>query len=380
MHLEHLWLTDFRNYAGAELHPAPDGLTVVVGANGQGKTNLLEAVGYLATLRSFRGAPGEALVRVGRAQAVVRAQVGRSGREVLIEAELHPSGRDRVQVNRQPLRRTRDLLGAFQVTVFAPDDLSVVKGGPDGRRSYLDDLLVALHPRHDATRGEVERVLRQRNALLRSAAAQGGRPPADVLVTLDVWDAKLSAAGESLVAARAGAHRGAGARHRRLLPGAGCRVGAAVGPGGGAGVPPELGRAAGGGAGRRPPARPPSGRDDRRAASRRAGAHRRWPAGPHPRVAGRAAHPRPGAAPGRPSRGHRPPGYTAGVAARRCVLRAGRRPGRGAAVPLASRTGAADHRWRVAPRRGAGGRGARRWWQGGGGEHMATVVGAPVGA
>ncbi len=204
MHLEHLWLTDFRNYAGAELHPAPDGLTVVVGANGQGKTNLLEAVGYLATLRSFRGAPGEALVRVGRAQAVVRAQVGRSGREVLIEAELHPSGRDRVQVNSQPLRRTRDLLGAFQVTVFAPDDLSVVKGGPDGRRSYLDDLLVALHPRHDATRGEVERVLRQRNALLRSAAAQGGRPPADVLVTLDVWDAKLSAAGESLVAARAG--------------------------------------------------------------------------------------------------------------------------------------------------------------------------------
>ncbi|MGH8918215.1 MAG: DNA replication/repair protein RecF, partial [Actinomycetes bacterium] len=117
---------------------------------------------------------------------------------------VHLSGRDRVQVNRQPLRRTRDLLGALQVTVFTPDDLSIVKGPPGDRRTYLDDLLLALHPRHDATQAEVDRVLKQRNALLKSAAARSGRPDPDLVSTLDVWDAKLAAAGETLVAARAG--------------------------------------------------------------------------------------------------------------------------------------------------------------------------------
>jgi DNA replication and repair protein RecF len=206
VHLDRLWLTDFRSYASAELTPAPDGLTVVLGANGQGKTNLLEAIGYLATLRSFRGVPGEALIRIGAARAVVRAETHRDGREVLIEAELVPTGRDRVQVNRQTLRRTRDLLGSFQVTVFSPDDVALVKAGPAGRRQYLDDLLVALHPRHDATQTEVDKVLRQRNALLKSVA--GTRHPAtDVLSTLDVWDEKLATAGETLVAARDGLTR-----------------------------------------------------------------------------------------------------------------------------------------------------------------------------
>jgi len=176
---------------------------VIAGENGEGKTNLLEAVGYLATLRSFRGAPGEALIRSGAAQAVVRADGAREGRRVLIEAELRPSGRDRVQVNRQALRRTRDLLGALQVTVFAPDDLRLIKGGPQERRELLDDLLVALHPRHDAARVEVERVLRQRGALLRSAAGHI-RPSEDVLTTLDVWDTKLADAGTALVRAREG--------------------------------------------------------------------------------------------------------------------------------------------------------------------------------
>ena len=129
-------------------------------------------------------------------RAVVRAEGVREARRLLVEAELHASGRDRVQVNGQPLRRSRDLLGAFCVTVFAPDDLDLVKGGPQGRREYLDDLLVALHPRHDATISEVERVLKQRNALLKSAGALGrrsGRPlPADVRHTLDVWDLKLA--------------------------------------------------------------------------------------------------------------------------------------------------------------------------------------------
>ncbi|MDP9071985.1 MAG: DNA replication/repair protein RecF [Actinomycetota bacterium] len=199
MRINRLWLTDFRNYASAELTPSPSGLTVVVGANGEGKTNLLEAAGYLATLASFRAVPAEALVRTGCHQAVVRAEAERAGRALLLEAEITASGRPRVLVNRQPLRRTRDLLGSLRVSVFSPDDLALVKGGPGERRRLLDDTLVALHPRHDGLRSEVERVLRQRNALLKQARGGSG---GDVAPTLDVWDAKLAAAGEALTAAR----------------------------------------------------------------------------------------------------------------------------------------------------------------------------------
>jgi DNA replication and repair protein RecF len=199
MRLDRLWLTDFRNYHSAELAPAPDGLTVVQGQNGEGKTNLLEAVGYLATLGSFRGAPTEALVRVGAGMAVVRAEGVREGRALLIEATIQPGGRDRVQVNRQPLRRSRDLLGSLRVSVFAPDDLSLVKGGPAERRRYLDETLVAIHPKNDSLRSDLDRVLRQRNTLLKQA---GGRLTAEVAATLDVWDTKLTEVGEAMVAAR----------------------------------------------------------------------------------------------------------------------------------------------------------------------------------
>ncbi len=213
MHLVSLELTDFRSYTDASFEPAASGITVVTGANGAGKTNLIEAVGYLATLRSLRGSPAEAMVRAGSAGgfAVVRSVIGHeeTGRRVTIDAELHAVGRDRVRVNGQPLRRTRDLLGALQVTVFSPDDLELVKGGPAGRRSYLDDLLVAVSPRRDATLGELERILKQRNALLKSAfsgGGAGGRPgrdlPEDVRFTLDVWDAKLAEVGEELARAR----------------------------------------------------------------------------------------------------------------------------------------------------------------------------------
>ena len=232
MHLDHLWLTDFRSYRETEFTPAAVGITVVTGANGEGKTNLIEAMGYLATLRSLRGSPAEAMVRDGSTAgyAVVRADGQRDGRRVLVEAELHAEGRDRVRLGGQPLRRARDLLGAFQVTVFLPDDLVLVKGGPQSRRDYLDDLLVALHPRHDATISEVDRVLKQRNALLKSASASavsGGRTARtlsdDVSVTLDVWDAKLAAAGEQLVRARTGLVRAleplVGESYRRLAVG-----------------------------------------------------------------------------------------------------------------------------------------------------------------
>jgi DNA replication and repair protein RecF len=198
--LDRLWLTDFRNYQSLELTPAP-GLTVVLGENGQGKTNLLEAIGYLALLGSFRGVVNDALVRRGCERAFVRAEGRRGERELLLELELPLTGRGRATINRQPLRRARDALGALRVTVFSPDDLALVKAGPGERRRYLDDTLVALTPRHDALRSDLERVLRQRNTLLRQAA--GRRADTELLTTLDVWDAKLAEVGEALGRARA---------------------------------------------------------------------------------------------------------------------------------------------------------------------------------
>lgn len=198
MHLRRLWLTDFRSYREADV-AFDAGLTAVLGPNGQGKTNLLEAIGYLATLGSFRGAPTEALIRAGTERAIVRAEAEREGRELLLEAELLATGRNRAQLNRQPLRRARDLLGALRVTVFSPDDLRLVKGSPGDRRGYLDNTLVALHPRHDQARTDLDRILRQRGALLKQA---GGRLTAEVELTLDVFDAKLTEAGETLARAR----------------------------------------------------------------------------------------------------------------------------------------------------------------------------------
>jgi DNA replication and repair protein RecF len=190
-----LALTDFRNYRAATLEPAA-GLTVVTGANGQGKTNLAEALAWLATLESFRGAPNDAMVRDGAHQAVVRGEVRHGdGRQVLIEGELGRTGKGRVHVNRQSLPRARDLVGALRVTVFSPDDLAIVKGGPGGRRRFLDDLLAGLYPRLHAQRGELDRILRQRGTLLRQA---GGRFTTDIESTLDVWDAKLAAVGTAV--------------------------------------------------------------------------------------------------------------------------------------------------------------------------------------
>ncbi len=199
MRLTRLWLHDFRNYTSADL-TLPPGLTVVRGSNGEGKTSLLEGISYLATLASFRGVPSEALVREGAAQAVVRGEGERQGRQLLIEVEIALHGRGRVAVNKQRLRRSSDLLDAIRVSVFAPDDLDLVKGGPSARRRYLDDALVALHPRYDALRRDLERILKQRTALLRQS---GGRLTPDIATTLDVWDAKLVTAGEALADARA---------------------------------------------------------------------------------------------------------------------------------------------------------------------------------
>jgi len=207
--VRHLWLADYRSYLAGDL-ALDSGLNAVVGDNGEGKTNIVEALAFLATLDSFRGAPTDALVRVGADRAVVRAELTHDdGRAVTIEAEIPRSGRVRVLVNKQRLERARDLLGVLRVTVFSPDDLVLVKGGPGERRRFLDDLLVSLHPRHDATRSELERVLRQRNTLLKQAS---GRLTPDIEMTLDVWDAKLCEAGEAFGRARAGLVQALGPR------------------------------------------------------------------------------------------------------------------------------------------------------------------------
>ncbi len=193
-------LVDFRNYVQASLS-LTDRITAVIGDNGQGKTNLVEAIGWMATMSSFRGAPNEALVRVGTDQAIVRAHVEHEdGRMLLIECEINRSGRNRVLVNKQRLQRSRDLLGVLRVSVFAPDDLNLIKGGPGIRRDFLDETLVALRPKYDTDLRDLDRIVRQRNVLLKQVA---GRLSADVAFTLDVWDSKLATTGEVIGTARA---------------------------------------------------------------------------------------------------------------------------------------------------------------------------------
>ncbi len=197
MKLATVWLTDFRNYEQLEIN-LDEGFTAVLGPNGAGKSNLLESLALLATLKSFRRAPTDSLVRKGADRAIVRATGIRDDREVLIELEL-AKGRTRAQVNRQPLKRTRDLLGALRVTVFGPDDLALVKEGPSVRREYIDDLIVALDPPADAVLSDLDRILKQRNALLRQMSGSGDEAS---LLTLDIWDDKLAAAGEHLTIRR----------------------------------------------------------------------------------------------------------------------------------------------------------------------------------
>jgi DNA replication and repair protein RecF len=200
MIVSRLELVDFRNYVAAAFDFQP-GTTAIVGRNGQGKTNLAEAMAYLATLDSFRGAPLDALIRVGSDTAVVRATVVHDdGREVLVELELTRNGRNRVLVNRQKLGRSRDLLGVMRVTVFSPDDLAVIKEGPAGRRRFVDDVLVALALKYDAARLELDRIVKQRNMLLKQL---GGRMGDEAALTLDVWDSKMADVGDRFGHARA---------------------------------------------------------------------------------------------------------------------------------------------------------------------------------
>jgi DNA replication and repair protein RecF len=197
----HLSLTDFRSYQHVEL-PLEPGVTALVGPNGQGKTNLVEAIGYVATLGSHRVPTDAPLVRAGAQRAVVGARVVRSGRVTTVELEITPGRANRARVNGGTPVRARDVLGIVRTVQFAPEDLALVKGDPDGRRRFLDELLVQLSPRMAGVVTDYERVLRQRSSLLKTAgqAVRGGRH-AD-LRTLDVWDAKLAEGGARLLVAR----------------------------------------------------------------------------------------------------------------------------------------------------------------------------------
>jgi len=215
VHVRHLSVTDFRSYPTADL-PLGPGVTTLVGLNGQGKTNLVEAIGYLASLSSHRVATDAPLVRSGATSAVIRGVVDRAGRETTIELELTPGRANRARLNRSPVPRPREVLGALRTVLFAPEDLALVKGDPSGRRVFLDDLLVQRQPRWAGVRSDYDKVVKQRNALLRSAApvlrrgARRSRHPdepvadarASALHTLDVWNTQLSQVGAQLLYAR----------------------------------------------------------------------------------------------------------------------------------------------------------------------------------
>ncbi|MCX5272452.1 DNA replication/repair protein RecF [Streptomyces virginiae] len=202
MHVSHLSLADFRSYARAEV-PLDPGVTAFVGPNGQGKTNLVEAIGYLATLGSHRVSSDAPLVRMGADRAIIRAAVTQGERQQLVELELNPGRANRARINRSSQVRPRDVLGIIRTVLFAPEDLALVKGDPGERRRFLDELVTARSPRMAAVRSDYERVLKQRNTLLKSAAMarrHGGRSLD--LSTLDVWDQHLARVGAELLAQR----------------------------------------------------------------------------------------------------------------------------------------------------------------------------------
>jgi DNA replication and repair protein RecF len=199
LYARHLSLSDYRSWTTAEV-PLQPGVNVLVGRNGTGKTNMVEALGYLATLSSHRVAADAPLIRRGTERAVVRAAVVSDGRELLLEVEITAGKANRARINRAPLTRARDILGVLRTVLFAPEDLALVRGDPTERRKFLDEVLVMRAPRLAGARADYDRVLKQRNALLKTAGA--ARRSGGDLSTLDVWDEHLAAAGAELVQAR----------------------------------------------------------------------------------------------------------------------------------------------------------------------------------
>jgi DNA replication and repair protein RecF len=197
VHVSKLILHDFRSYASVEIALEP-GATAFIGSNGQGKTNLVEAIDYLSRLDSHRVSGDAPLVKAGADQAVVRADVVKGDRTALLELEITPGKANRARINRGALPRTRDLVGVLRTVIFSPEDLALVKGDPSDRRKFLDSLLVLRTPRLGGVKADYDRVLKQRNTLLKSAR---GRRNVEI-ATLDIWDENLARTGAELIAAR----------------------------------------------------------------------------------------------------------------------------------------------------------------------------------
>jgi len=203
LHVAHLSLHNFRSYADLEVALEP-GVTAFLGLNGQGKTNVVEAIDYIARLSSHRVASDAPLVRHGAEQAVVRAAVVRDERQALIEIEINPGTSNRARINRSTLPKPREVLGMVRTVLFSPEDLALVKGDPSDRRRFLDDLLISRAPRFAGVKSDYDRVLKQRNSLLKTAGStrRGGSSSESALSTLGVWDAHLARAGAELLSAR----------------------------------------------------------------------------------------------------------------------------------------------------------------------------------
>lgn len=207
MFVDHLQLADFRSYSAVDIS-LESGVTTFVGANGQGKTNLVEAVEYLSTHASHRVSTDLPLVRAGAERAIVRAgvQAGlEDSRRLVLELEITPGKANRARLNKAPMQRSREIVGILRTVVFAPEDLAIVKGDPSERRRFLDELLVARWPRLAGVRADYDRVLKQRNSLLKSLAgrSRGGRPPGpEAESTLEVWNTHLARSGAELLSAR----------------------------------------------------------------------------------------------------------------------------------------------------------------------------------
>ena len=201
MHVAHLSLHNFRSYADIDVALEP-GATAFIGRNGQGKTNLVEAIDYLSRLSSHRVATDAPLVKAGTDQAIVRASVVKEGRTALLEVELNPGRANRARINRSPLPRPREIIGLVRTVVVAPDDLTLVKGDLSDRRKLLDDLLVLRSPRLAGVRSDYDRILRQRNSLLKTAGLARGSSRDAAMSTLEIWDDNLARVGAELLGAR----------------------------------------------------------------------------------------------------------------------------------------------------------------------------------
>lgn len=199
MFIKHLSLANFRNYATAEIELKP-GVNLLVGPNGQGKTNLVEAIRYLSTLSSHRVAGYQPLIRQDQGQAIVRALASYEERDVLVELELNRDSPNKARVNKSPAQKVRDILGFVNSVTFAPEDLDIVKRDPSNRRAFIDELVVQVWPRFAGVYADFERVLKQRNTLLKTARQTGAKGSA--LSTLDAWDQSLVSYGSEIVAAR----------------------------------------------------------------------------------------------------------------------------------------------------------------------------------